>query len=186
MKVNSKDIIECFDQIRYILSGIVETVQWSEDGFQEAVESQSNDIVTIIRLFSAQHLTPKQQDTVKRHQFLDYKERSETWQENQQLVKARVYLWLKRQLKETELPYDLKENDAHNYIWSNIICGSGVAHWWDGEFQKTADQALYLVVKEAYEYRRKHAQLTMSLEVTKEETRTNWTDLIDLNDGYSL
>lgn len=181
MKVDSKAVTECFDQIRYIIAGIEDTIRSGDDGFEEAVQSQSNDIVTIIKMFTAQHLTPPPPRS-KKHEFLErYSEvndRAESYQDNVDLVKARLYLWLKRELKKIDLPYNLQEHNAYNFIYDAIVSGSSSEHWWFSAFERVAIWTLDLIVTEAYEERRKHPQLLMPLDTPKQEISKKLVDLI--------
>ncbi|MBD1394281.1 hypothetical protein [Mucilaginibacter glaciei] len=190
MKVEATVVLDSFNQIKFLLTGIAETIRSGDDGIEDSVESQAKDIRTIINTFVIDHLTPKDK-TSKEHRFLAEYERlnhrTESFNDNIMLVKAKLYLYLKRELHKVDIPITLPEYEAHNFIYNALILDSGNEGWFfDDVLRRGAESALELIVKELYEQRRKFPQLAMTLETPKYvATDQNLHDRL-IEDNYEL
>lgn len=175
MNVDSKHIVECFDEIKCLLIGITEIIQEGDDGFEQAIISQTEDIKKVINAFTIDKMTPVVKQTKQEHYFLSthlkLHDKSQngsglTPKENLLLFKARFYLFLKRELPKHELPINLSLYELGNHIAYAIIPNTTYNSFFNTDFDETMLRTIDLVATEIIEHRRKYPQIEIDLNPT--------------------
>lgn len=107
MKVESEGIVTFFKSIKYLIEGICETVQIGDDGFQESVQLQKEDLIKQIDSFEMLHLTPVTKLAKSKLAYMQWYEEvynphqaDNTVSANINLYKSKLYLHIKKQIRE--------------------------------------------------------------------------------------
>ena len=136
MKVESKPICDFFEQLKYFVDQINETIRSGDDGFQECVYDQTSEIKKALDSFAILNLTPV---TVKEKTELEYLKfynknasvyeiKSFAADENVKIYKAELYLFIKRALREMK-GNDLAQvpnNELYNWIETYTIFNGSI------------------------------------------------------------
>jgi hypothetical protein len=172
MKVDSKNIMELFTEIKCLLEGIPELIQMGDDGFENSIINTTEDIKKVINVFTIEFMTPvtkevsKEPDFLKSHLILHEKsqEGGMTPYENVQLFKARFYLFLKRELAKIDLQ-PVKNLELHNFIMNDVVVGSKYYSYFSTDFDRPAYAIISLVADEIIAQRKKYPQMAMKFDV---------------------
>jgi hypothetical protein len=185
MKVDSKNLVEVFNEVKYLLDGMADAIRMGDDGFENDILSLGQDIKTVINVFTIEHMTPvtkpdKEPQFLKRHVELHDKANEGagmTPDENIQLFKARFYLFIKKALQDIDLQL-ISNLDLHNAIMDKVVIDSRYYSYFNTDFDRAAYNVLDLIADEIRQHRKRHPQLSMNFEKPTEATKSK--KLVDL------
>src|SRR3569833_282099 len=124
MKVDAKLVRECFNEVKALLIGVDEVFR---DGYyvEEGISSIADNIKTVLNSFAIDHMTPVQKEAKREHYFLsrydELRDRVEMnlgldEHENTLLYNAKIYLFLKRAIRDQEIPSGVNQAGLVNWI----------------------------------------------------------------------
>lgn len=172
MKVDTKHVIEMFDEIKALLGGIEETFREGEN-VEDTIYSIADNVKAVMMAFSNQFMIPQKPETFKKeHSFLKKYDvlnskdgKGLTPEENIEFFKAKFYLYLKRQLQTVELPVNVNKFQLITFIEDNVVINGPMKYAITSpELDRYAYTILDIITTEIFEYRRKYPQIELQLD----------------------
>ena len=135
-KIDQSEVTKFLNDIKYLVSGIQETILMGEDDFTENVSIQCDDIKKQIETFQVITLSvPVRNEPKRKYDYLEFYENKDsqigmltenglTIEAEKKIFKATLYLHVKKRIKEKVSAEDLAQVPSHqleNFIegWFN-------------------------------------------------------------------
>lgn len=164
MKVQAEKIVEFLDQLKALAEGIKYTIQCGDDGFEQTVNYQVDEIAKAIELYKLEQLTPVTpiEPAQKKHSRIydDLAGRNDLEApEAKQLYKSELYFALKRLIKQFNNLSDVTNNDLMNMIEGLVPDDSKYKRLiYSNELYYSSMEVIQEVAAEIIEQRRKAPQ----------------------------
>jgi hypothetical protein len=152
MKVESENVLDLIKIVKAYVSGIVETVQIGDDGFQESINLQKNVLFEEIANWQAVHIVEKQK--TEKEKSLEELTQQERW-ENE------LYAFLLRKVKSDNQIVDiLKEYDLFSHIEQYLESQDGgkLKHFYFNVYVMGGIRVVQSIVDKVVEERKKSPQ----------------------------
>ena len=164
MKIQAEIVISFLDQIKALVEDINLTVRMGDDGFEESVSYQVDNVSKAIEVFKLQQLTQVTpiESAAKRYNRI-YEQLSEKQDkdisESRQLYKSELYFAMKRLVKADANIAEIPELELCNYIESLVPDNSNYKKLiYSNEFFQSSINVIQEVADEITEQRRKAPQ----------------------------
>lgn len=186
MKVDSRLIVQLFEEVKYLLDGIDQIFREGEY-VEEGINSIAENVKTMFSAFTIDHMTPATLSRKKEHSFLydqvKLVDKTEaglglTPEENITLFKARFYLTLKKQIAKQDLPINCHQGEIENFIENEVVPNTTYESYFFTDFQSTMYNVIKLISREIVEHRKKHPQISMSFDNPTDKPKSK--NLIDI------
>ena len=178
-KIDQSEVTKFLNEIKYLVSGIKETIAMGDEGFIENVSMQCDEIKKQIETFQVISLsTPVRNDQKKKYDYLEFYEndctKMDALTENgltedaeKKIFKATLYLHVKKRIRDKIKPEDLAQvpsDNLENYIeGSTIDFGSALENQINNKFLQSSMIVFRNIADEIREERKKSTQQKLAL-----------------------
>jgi len=168
MKVSVDLVSKFIKDLEYLVEGIKDTMRMGDDGYEESCMMQADQILSHIRNFTMEKLTPltplkkTEPAYVAKAARIDYSNGDKTVTENITWYKARLYRFIKKNLSKIPNLDVVKTADLFCTIEATVIIGSErETAFYSNEWFYTSDGVLRDVVNEIVKHREAHPQTSL-------------------------
>lgn len=168
MKVEHTKILELLQIIEFKVDGIVETVRSGDDGHIFSCMDMRDELTEEIKLWKATNMAKQIEKESISEKYIRYQKASEkqevglTLQESQLLIKANLYFWLKRKVKNDDNIGNITKSDLNNYLQAYIENDTKMSNdMYFGTYIYSTFEVLKDVEEEITEMRAKNPQTTL-------------------------